>query len=165
WQFAKAQHTAESHGWSKFVSMQNHYNLVYREEEREMIPQCLAQGVGIIPWSPLARGFLAGNRTATMQDETARSKSDDFAHALYYKNSDFEVVEAVKQVAAERGVKPAQVALAWMLGKPFVSAPIIGASKMYQLDEAIGALELTLTPEEVKALEAPYEPHRVLGHQ
>ena len=164
WQFAKAQKVAESHGWSKFVSMQNHYNLVYREEEREMIPQCRDQGVGVIPWSPLARGFLAGNRSATKQDETTRSKSDEFAHSLYYKDSDFEVVEAVKQVAAERDVKPAQVALAWMLGKPFVSAPIIGASKMYQLDEAIGALEINLTTEEVKALEAPYEPHRILGH-
>ena len=164
WQFAKAQHVAESHGWSKFVSMQNHYNLVYREEEREMIPLCRDQGVGLIPWSPLARGFLAGNRTAAKQDETARSRSDDFAHSLYYKESDFRVVDAVSEVAAERGVKPAQVALAWMLQKPWISAPIIGASKMYQLDEAIGALEINLTTEEVKALEAPYEPHRILGH-
>ena len=164
WQFAKAQHVAERHGWSKFVSMQNHYNLVYREEEREMIPLCRDQGVGLIPWSPLARGFLAGNRTAAKQDETARSKSDDFAHSLYYKESDFRVVDAVSEVAAERGVKPAQVALAWMLQKPWISAPIIGASKMYQLDEAIGALEITLSGDEVKALESAYEPHRVLGH-
>ena len=164
WQFAKAQHVAERHGWSKFVSMQNHYNLVYREEEREMIPLCRDQGVGLIPWSPLARGFLAGNRTVAKQDETARSKSDDFAHSLYYKESDFRVVDAVSGVAAERGVKPAQVALAWMLQKPWISAPIIGASKMYQLDEAIGALEITLSGDEVKALESAYEPHRVLGH-
>ena len=164
WQFAKAQHAAEAHGWSKFVSMQNHYNLVYREEEREMIPLCRDQGVGLIPWSPLARGFLAGNRTAAKQDETARSKSDDFAHSLYYKESDFRVVDAVSEVATERGVKPAQVALAWMLQKPWISAPIIGASKMYQLDEAIGALEITLSGDEVKALESAYEPHRVLGH-
>lgn len=164
WQFAKAQRVAQENGWSRFVSMQNHYNLVYREEEREMIPQCLDQGVGIIPWSPLARGFLAGNRSATKQDETTRSRSDDFAHSLYYQESDFQVVDAASQVAAERGVKPAQVALAWMLGKSFVTAPIVGASKMYQLEEAVAATELRLTEDEVKAVETPYVPHRVLGH-
>ncbi len=164
WQFSKAQHVAEAHGWSTFVSMQNHYNLVYREEEREMIPLCRDQGVGIIPWSPLARGFLAGNRSEAKQDETTRARSDDFAHSLYYKESDFRVVEAVREVAAERGVRPAQVALAWMLQKPWISAPIIGASKLYQLDEAIGALEISLGEAEVKALESAYEPHRVLGH-
>ena len=164
WQFSKAQHVAEAHGWSKFVSMQNHYNLVYREEEREMIPLCREQGVGLIPWSPLARGFLAGNRSAAMQDDTTRSRSDEFAHSLYYKDSDFRVVDAVAGVAAERGVKPAQVALAWMLSKPGISAPIIGASKSYQLEEAIGALDIKLTDAEVSALEAPYEPHPVLGH-
>jgi 1-deoxyxylulose-5-phosphate synthase len=165
WQFATAQKVAEDHGWSKFVSMQNHYNLVYREEEREMIPQCRDQGVGLIPWSPLARGFLAGNRSAAKQDETARSRSDDFAHSMYYKESDFRVVDAVTSTAAERGVKPAQVALAWMLGKPWISAPIVGASKAYQLDEAIGALDISLTEDEVRGLEAAYEPHRILGHQ
>ena len=164
WQFSKAQHVAEAHGWSTFVSMQNHYNLVYREEEREMIPLCRDQGVGIIPWSPLARGFLAGNRSEAKQDETTRARSDDFAHSLYYKESDFRVVEAVREVAAERGVRPALVALAWMLQKPWISAPIIGASKLYQLDEAIGALEISLGEAEVKALESAYEPHRVLGH-
>ena len=164
WQFSKAQHVAEAHGWSTFVSMQNHYNLVYREEEREMIPLCRDQGVGIIPWSPLARGFLAGNRSEAKQDETTRARSDDFAHSLYYKESDFRVVEAVREVAAERGVRPAQVALAWMLQKPWISAPIIGASKLYQLDEAIGALEISLGEAEVKALESAYKPHRVLGH-
>ncbi len=164
WQFSKAQHVAETHGWSTFVSMQNHYNLVYREEEREMIPLCRDQGVGIIPWSPLARGFLAGNRSEAKQDETTRARSDDFAHSLYYKESDFRVVEAVREVAAERGVKPAQVALAWMLQKPWISAPIIGASKLYQLDEAIGALDISLGEAEVKAIESAYEPHRVLGH-
>jgi len=164
WQFSKAQHIAETHGWSKFVSMQNHYNLVYREEEREMIPLCREQGVGLIPWSPLARGFLAGNRSAAKQDETTRSRSDDFAHSLYYRDSDFHVVDAVTGVAAERGVKPAQVALAWMLGKPWISAPIIGASKPYQLEEAIGALDIKLSDAEVSALEAAYEPHPVLGH-
>jgi len=164
WQFSKAQQVAETHGWSKFVSMQNHYNLVYREEEREMIPLCREQGVGLIPWSPLARGFLAGNRSAAKQDETTRSRSDDFAHSLYYRDSDFHVVDAVTGVAAERGVKPAQVALAWMLGKPWISAPIIGASKPYQLEEAIGALDIKLSDAEVSALEAAYEPHPVLGH-
>ena len=164
WQFAKAQHVAESHGWSKFVSMQNHYNLVYREEEREMIPQCRDQGVGIIPWSPLARGFLAGNRSAARADETTRARSDEFAHALYYKQSDFHVVEAVSEIASKRGVKPAQIALAWMLRKPWISAPIIGASKLYQLDEAIAALDISLSDDEVRAVEAAYEPHRVLGH-
>ncbi|HXU24112.1 MAG TPA: aldo/keto reductase [Tepidiformaceae bacterium] len=144
--------------------MQNHYNLVYREEEREMIPLCREQGVGLIPWSPLARGFLAGNRSAAKQDETTRSRSDDFAHSLYYRDSDFHVVDAVTGVAAERGVKPAQVALAWMLGKPWISAPIIGASKPYQLEEAIGALDIKLSYAEVSALEAAYEPHPVLGH-
>lgn len=164
WQFAKAQNVARENGWSRFVSMQNHYNLVYREEEREMIPQCRDQGVGIIPWSPLARGFLAGNRSAAKQDETTRSRSDEFAHSLYYQDSDFQVVDAVSQVAAERGVKPAQAALAWMLGKAYVTAPIVGASKMYQLEEAVAATEIRLTEEEVKAVEAPYVPHRVLGH-
>ncbi|MGH2631819.1 MAG: aldo/keto reductase [Tepidiformaceae bacterium] len=164
WQFSKAQHVAESHGWSKFVSMQNHYNLVYREEEREMIPLCREQGVGLIPWSPLARGFLAGNRSATKEDDTTRSRSDEFAHSLYYKESDFRVVDAVTNAAAERGVKPAQVALAWILSKPWISAPIIGASKAYQLDEAIGALDIKLSEAEVSALEAAYEPHPVLGH-
>jgi aryl-alcohol dehydrogenase (NADP+) len=164
WQFAKAQHVAESHGWSKFVSMQNHYNLVYREEEREMIPLCRDQGVGIIPWSPLARGFLAGNRSAAREDETTRARSDEFAHSLYYKESDFRVVDAVSQIASNRGVKAAQIALAWMLQKPWISAPIVGASKLYQLDEALGALDIPLSADEVKGLEAAYEPHRVLGH-
>jgi aryl-alcohol dehydrogenase (NADP+) len=144
--------------------MQNHYNLVYREEEREMIPLCINQGIGVIPWSPLARGFLAGNRTPDKKGETARAKSDDFAHMMYYQNADFRVLEAVQSVAAERGLKPAQIALAWMLNRPGVTAPIVGASKMYQLGEAISAAEITLTDAEMKALEAPYVPHQVLGH-
>ena len=164
WQFARAQQVAERNGWTKFVSMQNHYNLVYREEEREMIPLCRDQGIGIIPWSPLARGFLAGNRTVPKEGETARARSDGFAHDMYYQESDFAVVDAVTNVAAERGVKPAQIALAWMLQKPWISAPIIGASKMYQLEEAIAATEIMLTQGEVEALEAPYTPHPVLGH-
>ncbi len=164
WQFAKALYTSDAHGWGRFVSMQDHYNLVYREEEREMIPLCLDQGVGVIPWSPLARGFLAGNRTPQKSGETARARSDDFAHMMYYSEADFAVLTAVERLAGERGVKPAQIALAWMLHKPGVTAPIVGASKMYQLDEAIAATEITLTPEEVKRLEEPYIPHKVLGH-
>jgi aryl-alcohol dehydrogenase (NADP+) len=164
WQFAKALYTSDAHGWARFVSMQDHYNLVYREEEREMIPLCLDQGVGIIPWSPLARGFLAGNRTPEKSGETARARSDDFAHAMYYSEADFAVLNAVERLAGEHGVKPAQISLAWMLHKPGVSAPIVGASKMYQLDEAIAATDIALSPEGMKSLEEPYVPHRVLGH-
>jgi aryl-alcohol dehydrogenase (NADP+) len=164
WQFARALAASERHGWARFASMQNHYNLVYREEEREMIPLCIDQGVGVIPWSPLARGFLAGNRTQDKSGETARAKSDDFAHAMYYSEADFAVLTAVERLADERGVKPAQIALAWMLHKPGITAPIVGASKMYQLDEAIAGTEITLTQEEIKRLEESYVPHRVLGH-
>jgi aryl-alcohol dehydrogenase-like predicted oxidoreductase len=163
WQFAKAQEVARTNGWTPFVSMQNHYNLVYREEEREMIPLCLDQGVGLIPWSPLARGFLAGNRTRDKSGPTARSRSDDFAHDLYYADADFDVVDAVKQVAAERGASPAQIALAWLLHKPGVASPIFGATRIEHLEEAVGALEIRLSPEEIAGLEAPYRPHPVLG--
>jgi aryl-alcohol dehydrogenase-like predicted oxidoreductase len=165
WQFVRAQYTADLHGWTRFVSMQNHYNLVYREEEREMIPYCLAEGAGIIPWSPLARGFLAGNRTrGKANDETTRARSDAFAHTLYYQDNDFDTVDRVIALAGAHGVKPAQIALAWMLHKPGITAPIVGASKMYQLDEAIAALDIKLDAEEIKTLEAPYKPHPVLGH-
>jgi aryl-alcohol dehydrogenase (NADP+) len=164
WQFARMLATAEKHGWTRFVAMQNHYNLVYREEEREMNPFCMAEGVGLIPWSPLARGFLAGNRTREKSGETARAKSDGFAHAMYYQDSDFVVVERVAAIAERRGVRPAQIATAWVLQAPGVTAPIIGASKLYQLEEAVAALEITLTPEEIKQLEEPYVPHPVLGH-
>ncbi|MBI1774286.1 MAG: aldo/keto reductase [Proteobacteria bacterium] len=164
WQFAKALHTSETQGYARFVSMQNHYNLVYREEEREMIPLCLDEGVGLIPWSPLARGFLAGNRRRQDKGETARAKSDEFAHNLYYKDSDFKVVDKVVEIARGRGVKPIQVALAWILAKPGVTAPIVGVSRQEQLGELVGALQVKLTGEELKALEAPYEPHPVLGH-
>jgi aryl-alcohol dehydrogenase (NADP+) len=143
--------------------MQNHYNLVYREEEREMIPLCLEEGVGIIPWSPLARGFLAGNRNPESRGETIRAKTDDFAQELYYRPSDFTVVERLTEIAGQRGVQNAQVALAWMLEKPGISAPIIGASKMSHLDQALAALDLHLDESEIKALEEPYEPHPVLG--
>jgi len=163
WQFAQMQHTADMHGWTRFVSMQNHYNLVYREEEREMIPYCINQGVGIIPWSPLARGFLAGNRTADKSGDTTRAKSDAFAHNMYYQEADFKVLDAVNAVASNHGVKPAQIALAWMLHKPGISSPIIGATKMYQLDEAIAATDIKLSSQEVSTLEAAYTPHPILG--
>ncbi|MBM3556703.1 MAG: aldo/keto reductase [Alphaproteobacteria bacterium] len=165
WQFAKAQQVAERRGLHRFVAMQNHYNLVYREEEREMNPLCRDQGVGLIPWSPLARGFLAGNRRAEDKGETTRAKTDDFAHRLYYRASDFKIVDKVVELARLRGVKPAQIALAWLLAKPGVTAPIIGASKPGHLEDAIGALAVKLSEDEIKALEAPYEPHPVLGHQ
>jgi aryl-alcohol dehydrogenase (NADP+) len=164
WQFAKALYLAEKHGWAKFISMQNHYNLVYREEEREMIPLCRAEGVGLIPWSPLARGFLAGTRTRDGEMRTVRAATDTIAHGYYTQEADFKVLDAVVALAEKRGVKPAQIALAWMLHKPGITAPIIGASKMYQLDEAIVALDITLEAEEIAALEAPYIPHPVLGH-
>ncbi len=165
WQFSKALHVSARHGWSRFVSMQNHYNLVYREEEREMIPLCRAEGVGIIPWSPLARGFLAGNRVAEgKQGKTVRAKSDDFAQSMYFEADDFAVAERVKQIAGQLSVKPAQVALAWVASRPGVTAPIIGATKPHHLKEAVEALGLVFEIGDVSALEEPYRPHRVLGH-
>jgi 1-deoxyxylulose-5-phosphate synthase len=163
WQFAKAQHTAMVAGWTRFVSMQNHYNLVYREEEREMIPLCLDQGVGVIPWSPLARGLLAGTRERGGERRTVRAGADPLADEMY-EEADFDVVDAVRAVAGERGVPPAQVALAWLLGRPAVSAPIVGATKLGHLDDAVAAVDLTLTAEEVARLDAPYRPHPVIGH-
>ena len=164
WQFAKAQHVAERNGWTRFVSMQPHYNLIYREEEREMIPQCIDQGVGVIPWSPLARGVLAGNRGREGERRTTRAGTDDFADFLYAQATDFDVVDRVEEVAKERGVSRAQVALAWLLHKPGVTAPIIGATKLPQLEDALGAVDVELTPEEMQRLEEPYVPHPVLGH-
>ena len=164
WQFAKALHLADRHGLTRFVSMQNHYNLVYREEEREMLPLCREEGIGVIPWSPLARGFLAGNRRSATDADTERGRTDTFGHNLYYAPEDFTVADRVAEVAREKGVKPAQVALAWVLRQPGVTAPIVGASKMHQLDEAVAALGITLTDEEAARLEEPYVPHRVLGH-
>jgi aryl-alcohol dehydrogenase (NADP+) len=165
WQFAKYLFTAEKMGMTKFVSMQNHYNLVYREEEREMLPLCRDQGIGVIPWSPLARGFLTGNRRRQDKGETTRAKSDEFAHHMYYNDADFTVVDRVTEIAKKRGVSNAQVALAWMLQVPGITSPIIGASKMNHLEDAIAAAELKLDADEVKALEEPYTPHRILGHQ
>jgi aryl-alcohol dehydrogenase (NADP+) len=163
WQFAKAQHVAERHGWTKFVTMQNQYNLVYREEEREMIPLCRDQGVGIIPWSPLARGFLTGNRPRGSTGETLRGRTDTIALS-YYNDGDYTIVERVTEVARQRGVNNAQVALAWLLHKPGVTAPIVGASKMQHLDDAVAALDLQLSAEEIALLEEPYTPHPVLDH-
>ena len=164
WQFAKAQHTAERNGWARFVSMQNHYNLIYREEEREMIPLCLDQGVGGIPWSPLARGVLAGTRTRDGARNTTRSSTDPFTDYLYAQPTDFDVVEAVDGVAQARGVPAAQVALAWLLHKPGVSAPIVGSTKEQHLRDALAAEELTLGNDEIEAVEKPYVAHPVLGH-
>jgi aryl-alcohol dehydrogenase-like predicted oxidoreductase len=163
WQFAKAQYTARQHGWTSFVSMQNHYNLVYREEEREMIPLCQDLGVGLIPWSPLARGLLAGSRGRDGERRTTRANNDAFGDTLYVED-DFAVVDAVVEVAGERGVAPAQVALAWLLSKPAVTAPIVGATKLAHLDDAVAAVSLTLDEKEIERLEAPYQPHAISGH-
>ena len=163
WQFAKMLHTAGEHGWTRFVSMQNHYNLVYREEEREMLPLCLEEGVGVVPWSPLARGFLAGNRRKSDFGETSRARTDKFAHELYYADSDFAIVERVVALAARLGVKPVQVALAWMFTKPAITAPIVGASKLSHLDDAVDALTVKLSAEDVAFVEEPYTPHPILG--
>jgi 1-deoxyxylulose-5-phosphate synthase len=164
WQFAKMLSTQRSHGWTRFVTMQNHYNLVYREEEREMIPLCLDQRIGLIPWSPLARGFLAGNRKRGSKDATTREQYDEFGHGLYYAETDYDIADRVRQVAEEKGVSPIQVALAWVIQQPGVSAPIIGASKLEQLDQLIDGLSITLTPDECRFLEERYQPHPVLGH-
>ncbi|MDA8366309.1 MAG: aldo/keto reductase [Actinomycetota bacterium] len=164
WQFAKAQHIAERDGLTRFVSMQNHYNLIYREEEREMIPLCVDQGVGVIPWSPLARGMLAGTRTRDGERLTTRAGNDPFGDTLYNQPTDFDVVDAVAAVAAERGVPMAQVALAWLWHKQGVTAPIVGATKPGHMEDALAAEALSLTEEEIARLEAPYVPHPVLGH-
>jgi 1-deoxyxylulose-5-phosphate synthase len=164
WQFTRALYLADQHGWTRFVAMQNHYNLVYREEEREMLPLCQAEGVGVIPWSPLARGFLAGNRSRQGGGETTRSKSDQFAQEMYYEDNDFDTVDRVVELAGRHTVSSAQIALAWLLHQPGVTAPIIGASKIKHLEEAVVALEITLSDEDQKYLEEPYRPHSVLGH-
>src|SRR5215831_5012462 len=164
YQLAKALCLSDAHGWTRFVSMQNHYNLVYREEEREMMPLCQEEGIAVIPWSPLARGFLAGTRKrGQARLATEREKTDSYAHDLYYSDADYDVAEAVAAVAKDKGVTPAQVALAWLLRQPGVTAPIVGASKMDHLDQAVAALGVTLTDDEVGRLEAPYVPHKVLG--
>jgi aryl-alcohol dehydrogenase-like predicted oxidoreductase len=164
WQFARAQHLAERHGWTRFVSMQNHYNLIYREEEREMLPLCAHDGIGVIPWSPLARGVLAGNRTRGGERLTTRSDSDPFTDHLYDQPTDFDVAERVAEIAGERSVPPAQIGLAWLLHKPVVTAPIVGATKAAHLQDALAAEQLELSEREIARLEEPYAPHPVLGH-
>jgi aryl-alcohol dehydrogenase (NADP+) len=165
WQFATALHLSDRHGWARFVSMQDHYNLVYREEEREMLPLCRAEGIGVIPWSPLARGFLAGNRRREDWGATDRARHDDYAHALYYAEGDFKIVDRALEIAARRGVSSIQVALAWILAQPGVTAPIIGATRPEHLQQAVAALDLALDESERRYLEEPYTPHPVLGHQ
>jgi aryl-alcohol dehydrogenase (NADP+) len=164
WQFAKMLYVADARGWTRFVSMQNHYNLVYREEEREMLPVCREEGIAVIPWSPVARGFLAGNRRKEDRGETVRAKTDDYSHKLYYADSDFVIADRVTELARRRCVKPAQIALAWLLAQPGVTAPIIGASRPSHLDEAVAALDIRLDGDERHFLEEPYQPHAVLGH-
>jgi aryl-alcohol dehydrogenase (NADP+) len=173
WQFLKMLGYQRQNGLARFVTMQNHYNLVYREEEREMIPLCLDQGIGCIPWSPLARGFLTGTRHRGDKDSeqnkvfagaTTRARTDDFGHNMYYRDADFDIVDRVVEIANQRSVKPAQVALAWILAKPGVSAPIVGASKPAHLEDALAALNLNLTADEIQRLEDLYEPHPILGH-
>ena len=165
WQFAQMQYTADARGLTRFVTMQNHYNIVYREEEREMIPFCIDEGVGVIPWSPLARGFVAGNRSRTEKTgETSRAQTDDYAQQLYYQPSDYDVVDRIGEIAKQRGASNVQVALAWILHQPGVTAPIIGASKINHLDDLVQAVDLKLLDEEIKQLNEPYKPHPVLGH-
>jgi aryl-alcohol dehydrogenase-like predicted oxidoreductase len=164
WQFAKMQHAADRHGWTRFVAMQNHYNIVYREEEREMLPLCRQDGIAVTPWSPLARGFVAGNRRKGDFGDTLRAKTDEYGQRLYYQDSDFQVVDRITEVAKKRGAPNVQIALAWLLQQPGITSPIIGASTLQQLDEQAGALKLKLTDEELKSLGEPYQPHSVRGH-
>jgi aryl-alcohol dehydrogenase-like predicted oxidoreductase len=163
WQFAKAQHVAERNGLTRFISMQDHYNLLYREEEREMLPQCLDQGVGALPWSPLARGLLAGRRRGA-GERSLRAETDPLQESLYDHPGDDAVLDALDEVAAARGLPPARIALAWLLSRPAVSAPIVGATRPEQLDDAIAAVELELAADELARLEAPYVPHPIRGH-
>lgn len=168
WQLSKALYTADLNGWTRFVSMQNHYNLIYREEEREMLPLCREEGIGVVPWSPLARGFLAGNRRRNDSEQagdTVRAKTDDFAQKMYYEKADFAIVDRVVELAEGLGVAPARVALAWLLRQPGVTAPIIGASKMKHLEDAVAAVDLELDEATRVALEELYRPHPVLGHE
>ena len=164
WQFASMLSMQRARGWAPFVSMQNHYNLVYREEEREMIPLCVKEGIGLIPWSPLARGFLAGNRKRGEKSATLREQHDGYGHSLYYADADYDIADRVVQVANSKGVLPIQVALAWVLSKPHVAAPIVSATRLDQLDQLVDGMTITLTAEETRRLEEPYVPHRILGH-
>jgi aryl-alcohol dehydrogenase-like predicted oxidoreductase len=163
YQFVKMIYTQRRHGWVEFVSMQNHYNLVYREEEREMIPFCIEEGIGILPWSPLARGFLAGNRKRGEKGASLREQHDAYGHGLYYTDPDYDVVDRVVEIATLKRVKPIAVALAWILSRPGVTAPIVSATKLEQLDQLMDSMSVALSEEEVASLEAPYVPHKVIG--
>ena len=164
WQFAKMLYTQRARGWTEFVTMQNHYNLVYREEEREMNPFCLEEGIALIPWSPLARGFLAGNRRRGQRDATLREQHDGYGHGLYYADADYDVADRVVDVAERKGVLPIQVALAWILSRSGVAAPIISVTRQAQIKDLVAAMGIAITPEEDAALSAPYRPHPILGH-
>ena len=164
WEMARALSISERNGWARFISMQNHYNLLYREEEREMIPLCVSEGVGVIPWSPLARGRLA-RTTPSPASGTVRAENDQYAVDLYDQKSDEAVIAAVRAVASDAGVAPAEISMAWLLSRPGVTAPIVGASKIEHLETAVRALDVKLTPEQIARVEAPYEPHPVRGHQ
>ncbi len=164
WQFVKMREMQKASGYSTFMAMQNFYNLAYREEEREMIPYCASEGIGLVPWSPIARGFLAGNRPKD-GEATARAKTDKLAQGYFGTKQDYAILARVEKIAAELGVKPAQVAYAWVLANPAITAPIIGATKMYQLEDAVAALDIELTKGQIKRLEAPYKPRAVMGHQ
>ena len=164
WQFTKAQYLADLHGWTRFVSMQNHYNLIYREEEREMIPCCIDFGTAMIPWSPMARGFFRGDRRKGDWGGSVRARTDSYGHELYYRDEDFTVADRVLEIAKKRGVSGPQIALAWVLNKPFITSPIIGASQLEHLDQSIAALEIKLTEDEIRSLEEPYQLHPIIGH-
>ncbi|MGH7962425.1 MAG: aldo/keto reductase [Candidatus Binatia bacterium] len=166
WQFAKALYTAKEYGWHRFVAMQNHYNLIYREEEREMNPLCIDQGVALIPWSPLARGFLEGDRKRDLgQGPTKRAQTDEFARSLYFRDNDYEIAAVAQKIAKERGVTPTQIGCAWVLQAPGVTAPIIGATKTHHLKEIFATVDIRLSAEETEAMEKPYQPHPILGHE
>ena len=165
WQFCKALYKADLLGWTRFVSMQNHYNVIYREEEREMNPLCIEEGIGLIPWSPLARGLVTGSRTREDNRTSIRAKTDSFSDRLYYHDSDFDVADAVGKVAEAKGISRAQVGLAWLLQRPGVVAPIVGTTKAHHLEDAVKAVDVSLSESEIALLEDPYLPHPVLGHQ
>jgi aryl-alcohol dehydrogenase (NADP+) len=165
WEFSQTLHLSDLHGWPRFISMQNHYNLVYREEEREMIPLCRHEGIAVLPYSPIARGLLAGTRKPKELGDTLRAKTDEYARRLYYDERDFEVAACAAAVARERGIKPAQVALAWLLGRPGVTALVLGATRPEHVEEAIASLDVALERAEVERLEARYVPHPILGHE
>ncbi len=164
WEFSKALYTADMRHWTRFVSMQNHYNLIYREEEREMLPLCRDQGIAVLPWSPLARGILAGNRKEKTKGTTVRAKTDEYSHRLYDQSCDFEIAGRTARLAAKRGIKPAQVALAWLRSRPGVTAPVLGVTRVEHLEEAVASLNIVLDADEIRMLEELYQPHTVRGH-